>query len=224
MKKKNFYRYIVAYTLVRICINLTYSMIPYYLENVLDVPKAKKGGTPIMLSIIYILSTAGCLLNSTCLQKHLDKYNSRPLLMFVALIFISLGFFPIIFIHHDAISLLYILSIIFGIGFGMALNTASNLINDVVGSKGEYGAFVYGAYSFADKLICGILLYIFVDCVKDDKKLLKYIIPVLPVICILLALVIIIDYRKFEGESEYDESASILDDSRISYISIDRKY
>ena len=48
-----------------------------------------------------------------------------------------------------------------GIGFSLALSTASSLINDVVGSKGNYGAFVYGAFSFTDKLSCCIILFFF---------------------------------------------------------------
>jgi len=39
------------------------------------------------------------------------------------------------------------------------LNTAITLISDVIGLRGESGAFVFGAYSFMDKISTGIALF-----------------------------------------------------------------
>ena len=89
------------------------------------------------------------------------------------------------------ISFIYLFGFICGIGFSIGLSTASSLINDVVGSKGEFGAFVYGAYSFTDKLSCGIILYFFVNYLKDDYSIFKYMVPLLPIGCILFSLFIL---------------------------------
>jgi hypothetical protein len=41
----------------------------------------------------------------------------------------------------------------------MILSTGINLISDVIGSKGDSGAFVFGIYSFLDKISAGILIF-----------------------------------------------------------------
>lgn len=228
LKKPTFYKYIVIYMLVRLSINVTSAMLPYYLESVLGIEKTAKGGTPVQISLIYLFSTAGCLYNSLFLQKHLERYNSRVVLMFSAWLFTLFGCFPIIFLHKEFTFPIFVLGFIFGIGFALALSTASSLINDVVGSKGDHGAFVYGAYSLTDKMCCGILLFFFVGYVKDDVILLKYIIPILPCVSIFFSL-LIVNHRKKKKEdtcialddvatAKIENSKSLIDSSKLSFI------
>ena len=40
------------------------------------------------------------------------------------------------------------------------MTTGTNLITDVIGNKGSSGAFVYGVYSFLDKCIVGLAVYV----------------------------------------------------------------
>jgi len=49
--------------------------------------------------------------------------------------------------------------ILLGISQSIALNTAINLIGEVVGLKGDQGAIVYGFYGFFDKLGNGLILF-----------------------------------------------------------------
>ena len=228
LKKPNFYKYIVIYMLVRLSINVTSSMLPYYLESILGIKKTLHGGTPIQISLIYICSTSGCLFNSLYLQKFLEKYNSRKVLMFSSWVFSACGLLPIIFLTPGFNSPIYFLGFIFGIGFALGLSCASSLINDVVGSKGDQAAFVYGAFSLTDKFSCGILLFIFVDCVKDNYLMLKYLIPILPVSSLFLALFLVRSNKKKspkedldKGEHELNTSKSLIDNSIFSYLSVE---
>ena len=205
LKKPAFYRNIIIYMLVRISINVTTSMLPYYLESIIGIQKTLKGGTPIQISLIYLTYSAGCLFNSLFLQKYLEKYNSRRVLLIAANIFTAVGILPFLFLNQRFTFPIYFLGFLFGIGFALGLSAASSLINDVVGGKGDQAAFVYGAYSLTDKFSCGILLFIFVDCVKDEYLLLKWIIPILPVASLILALIII----KGNDKKEYDVEKKI---------------
>jgi hypothetical protein len=40
------------------------------------------------------------------------------------------------------------------------LNTATSLISDVIGKDAESSAFVYGAYSFFDKVTNGVIIFL----------------------------------------------------------------
>jgi len=226
LKKPTFYKYIIIYMLVRISINVTSSMLPYYLESILGIKKNLKGGTPIQISLIYLFSTAGCLFNSLYLQKKIEKYNSRIVLMFFSWIFSMIGLLPILFLSPSFNFPIYLLGFLFGIGFALGLSTASSLINDVVGSKGDKAAFVYGAFSLTDKFSCGILLFIFVDCVKDNFLMLKYIIPILPVASLFLALFIIKLKRNKDKDlqkqdQDHECSKSLIENSKFSFISLE---
>ena len=54
---------------------------------------------------------------------------------------------------------MYPTCILMGVSQSIFLNTAVNLIAEVVGTKGGKGAIVYGAYSFFDKMSSGLTLY-----------------------------------------------------------------
>lgn len=229
LRKPAFYRNIVIYMLVRISINVTTSMLPYYLESIMGIQKTLKGGTPIQISLIYLTSTAGCLFNSLYLQKHLEKFNSRSILLLAANLFTAAGILPFLMLTPRFTFPIYFLGFLFGIGFALGLSAASSLTNDVVGGKGDQAAFVYGAYSLTDKFSCGILLFIFVDCVKDDYFLLKWIIPILPVASLFLALIVVRGGEKKESNSEkkgkqvdggdVENSKSLIDSSKFSFYS-----
>ena len=95
-------------------------------------------------------------------------------------IFVAIGCIPLFFLSEDSAHLIYALAFIWGIGFSQALSCVSSLINDVVGSKGPQGAFVYGAFSFADKLSCGIVLLFFLPIASENKEVLRFSIPFFP--------------------------------------------
>jgi hypothetical protein len=55
----------------------------------------------------------------------------------------------------------------------------------VIGKNEQSAAFVYGAYSFLDKLTNGIILFfITANCINDEVAL-KWIITLIPIICSL---------------------------------------
>ena len=64
----------------------------------------------------------------------------------------------------------------------MMLNTATACISDVIGQDNTSAAFVYGAYSLADKFANGILLYLLVAAYADQAKPLGWIISVVPTV------------------------------------------
>ena len=63
----------------------------------------------------------------------------------------------------------------------MILNTSTSLISDVIGSDSEASAFVYGIYSFLDKIANGVLLYFLVANFSTSDMPLRYIVVVIPV-------------------------------------------
>ena len=55
---------------------------------------------------------------------------------------------------------IYYIAVFIGISQAMVLGTGINLISEVVGDRGNKGAFVFGIYSFFDKIIVGVIIYL----------------------------------------------------------------
>jgi len=64
----------------------------------------------------------------------------------------------------------------------MMLNTGTACISDVIGSDNTSAAFVYGAYSLADKFANGLLLYWLVAVYAADAKPLAWIMAIVPTV------------------------------------------
>ena len=155
--------------------------------------------------------------------------------MLISFIFVSVGCLPIYFLSNELRLPIFFLSFIWGIGFSQALSCVSSLINDVVGSKGKEGAFVYGAFSFADKLSCGIFLKFFLPVACDNKDILYYTIIFFPPSTIVFGILFVWvrmflknqqekSYKKMGNEESERESIerkkrnNILDDPKLTFI------
>ena len=103
--------------------------------------------------------------------------------MAISVVITSLGTIPYFFLTTDTSTrwLVYPLAAVQGVGIAMILNTSTSLISDVIGSDSESSAFVYGIYSFLDKIANGFLLYFLVANYSTSDMPLRYIVVVIPV-------------------------------------------
>lgn len=82
----------------------------------------------------------------------------------------------------------YPCTIIQGIGTAILLNTSTSIISDVIGQDNHSSAFVYGVYSFMDKVSNGFLISWLVAKYSEDVKALKWIISLVPILASGFAL------------------------------------
>jgi Na+/melibiose symporter-like transporter len=213
LNRPDFYAYMIVYMFCRLSINITQSVIPFYIQNILGYEKTPEGGTPVQIAIVLLISTIASILNSLVIQTEIEKKiknpakNTRLILLLISFLFVLVGCVPMYFLSSEFPYPIYGLAFLFGIGFSMGLSTVSSCINDVVGSKGAQGAFVYGAYSFADKLSCGIVLAIYLPLIKDNYDVLKYTLPIFPPVSLFFALIIVFIRWKQVNKKEREEAA-----------------
>lgn len=67
------------------------------------------------------------------------------------------------------------------------INTSTSLISDVIGKDAESSAFVYGFYSFMDKIANGFAIERSLKLFENDPKGLRIIMGGLPIACSILA-------------------------------------
>ena len=233
LSKPDFYAYMVVYMLVRLSINVTQSMIPYYLTSVLKFKSNIKGSTPVEISIVFLISMTGSVFNSLYLQENILVSKNRLVMMIWSGILIWVGCLPLIFLNRDTRWIIYIISFFMGVGFSIALSTGTSLINDVVGSKGKQGAFVYGVYSFCDKLSVGIVIYIFSIYVLEEEFILKMTTSLLPPISMFIAFLMALLVKKKKNDEPKNDSkilsnsksfrkisTSVIDDDTFTFMSL----
>lgn len=112
-----------------------------------------------------------------------QKLRSRLMILVIAMFITIVGTLPYAFLTSDpSISwLVYPLACIQGVGIAMMLNTSTSLISDVVGKDSEQAAFVYGIYSFLDKIANGFLLYFLVRDYSYSNHALRLIVTIIPI-------------------------------------------
>lgn len=85
----------------------------------------------------------------------------------------------------------------------MVLGTGINLISEVVGHRGSKGAFVFGIYSFLDKITVGVIIYLVsnsdsytkTDSLSiEDIEFIKLTITLIPGLSCLLGVLIVLFY------------------------------
>lgn len=231
LKKTDFYYYMAVYMFVRLAINVSNSMIPFYCKNILLWNK-EDGTTPVEISIFLIISNVGSVLNSIFLENFLlsriKKKNHRVGIFVCSLIVILIGTIPLYFLGHNIAYYSYPLAFLMGIGFSLGLSGASSLINDVIGSKGVKGAFVFGTYSFADKISCGIVLFFMIQVAESSKSFLKFFMSFFPSITIFAALSCVYVKKVLRKDENFEEEinntnkkknyGTILDNSILTFV------
>ena len=132
----------------------------------------------------------------------MNLLKNRFIPLFISIIVISCGSIPLIFLNHspDIRWLVYVLSPIQGLGIAIMLNTSISLISDVIGKDDQSSAFAYGAYSFFEKTVNGILIFFIIAYFNESELPLRLISGILPVFCATFAFTL-----TFLGKVLYSE-------------------
>ena len=109
--------------------------------------------------------------------------------MFVAIVLILISSVPLAVLGESSQHWTYPLFALQGVGIAILLNTATSLISDVIGKDSDNSAFVYGVYSFCDKVANGILLLIMVEYYSKNTTALKWIMSLVPILCATIAFI-----------------------------------
>jgi Na+/melibiose symporter-like transporter len=89
----------------------------------------------------------------------------------------------------------------------MILSTGINLISDVIGSKGDSGALVFGIYSFLDKISAGIVIFTIANLssftygevlTANDELIIKGTVIFIPIISVFVSAFITFIYNVSE--------------------------
>ncbi len=183
-KEGQFYVYGFVYMLVRIAVNVIMSVQSIYLIKVLKVPQDASNPTPIPIALTPLISYIVSLLFQLYVYGWLvRKLRNRFLPMLLAILITSAGSVPMLFLSSDHKWTVYLCSPVTQVGLAIMMNTSTSLISDVIGKDAESSAFVYGFYSFMDKIANGVAIERAIKLLENDPQGLRYIMCFLPIFC-----------------------------------------
>lgn len=152
-KKVLYYQVALVYVLTRLVTNVSQSFLAFYVINDLQMAQSSKALVP---AIIFICS----FIVSVLLQGF--TWTGQRLKLFFSIggilwMFCGAG---ILLLPRSMNAIMYLLSVVIGIGNALMLVTAISMQGVLVGEDLNGCAFVYGSLSFMDKISCGVALYI----------------------------------------------------------------
>ncbi len=125
--------------------------------------------------------------------------------MFIAVVITAIGCVPLIFIPVSMNWLVYIFCPITQVGMAIMINISTSLISDVIGKDAESSAFVYGFYSFMDKIANGFAIERSLKLFEESALGLSIIMAFLPILCALIAFIL-----TFVGKKLYSDKLARL--------------
>mmetsp|Transcript_12861 Transcript_12861/g.19931 ORF Transcript_12861/g.19931 Transcript_12861/m.19931 type:complete len:275 (-) Transcript_12861:24-848(-) len=180
-----------VYMMVRVAVNVSMTMMPFYLATVTEYEVTEENPTPVQLAVVPLISYIMSLLFSLFLQRPMTRaLRNRFYPMLVAIFIIIVTSAPMGFLNKDSRIWIFPLAAFQGIGLAIMLNTATSLISDVIGNDSENSAFVYGSYSLFDKFANGIILLWMVNQYTENAKALRWIMSLTPILCALASYVL----------------------------------
>ncbi|CAD8107300.1 unnamed protein product [Paramecium primaurelia] len=181
-KQMAFYRFGMVYMFFRLYCNVSSTMISFYIASVLKFtdPDSEEVKVPIQVALIPLSLYIMSVLTSASLSKFYQVLGKKVTLT-VGTILCLLSSSTLIFLNEKNSYFMYAVSPFIGIAQAITLNTGITLISDVIGLKGSSGAFVFGAYSFLDKISSGIALFFCsYGSVLDDENLVRWLTVLVP--------------------------------------------
>lgn len=158
--KPKFYLFGVCYMCVRLNSNIFGTFLPFYLINVLKISNTDGDDQTVPFSVALvplIIYFSSSLISPKLTALYSTIGRGKTLLLGTILEISSL--IALYFLTQSTKDYIYPLAIVIGLSQSMILSTGINLISDVIGSKGDSGAFVFGVYSFLDKISAGLLIF-----------------------------------------------------------------
>ncbi|XP_030766069.1 major facilitator superfamily domain-containing protein 12-like [Sitophilus oryzae] len=158
------YQVAINYMCSRLFINLTQVFITLYLHEALDMVASSLAVVPLTMYLASLVTSFVVgQINRAAGRK--ITYTFGAMLGLAACIFIHFGKGKL---YTDY--LIYLVAALLGSASSIVLVSSLGVTTDLIGTRTNSGAFVYGIMSFTDKLSNGVVVEVIQGLHKDEKN------------------------------------------------------
>lgn len=185
-----FFRVGFLYMCSRLVVNVSQVFLPFYIEySLLMTTNSKEAITTVPL-VVYLSSFVGTF----CMKRIANKWGNRGVYMLgcVLSFFTGLGFYVI---TPRVSFLIYPLSFLLGISCSIIMISAVSMESEIVGNKFHCAAFVFGAFSFTDKVSNGIVVYFIQNREEITASVARNAVSLIPASAALAGLIVAMSFR-----------------------------
>lgn len=205
-KMPSFYLYGMSYMGFRLYVNLFGTLMPFYLIFVMklaSIEDISNNNIPFEMASIPLIAYLFSTLGSLALPKLYSTVGRKAVVVLGMVI--TIGYSVMLFVHPTRFDwLMYVVASLAGLSQSFVLCTGINMISEVIGTNSKRGAFVFGCYSFLDKVANGIAIF-FISMSQDFDndhcefvRLVTVIGPGVPCLlgCLIIILTKVKEYNK----------------------------
>lgn len=145
-----FYQVMIVYASVRLAVNVSQVYVTFYLTETLDMPSQALAIVPLLSYIAQLLATVS--------MRSIDSRLGRRRTLTIGSLTTAAASAAMLFLSPASSGVIYPVIMVLGLGCAASSVVSVSLEGDLVGPNTESGAFVYGAMSFADKLVNGVVV------------------------------------------------------------------
>ena len=157
------------YTCVRLIVNASQVCLPFFILNVLELSKI---WITILPCTVYLSSliAAGFMKSAHTRFGRIATFN-------IGLVSCMIGSIGMIFLPSypsRGCWVIFPCSILIGAGNGTTMVAAGSLTTELIGSRTNHAAFVFGSFSFGDKFVTGIVLFLIQTFNHDESTYMRF--------------------------------------------------
>ena len=173
------------YMCSRLIVNVSQVFLPFYS---LDVLKLDTIYITILPCVMYVSS----MVAAGVMGRINHKFGLKNVFI-VGCLQVCAGLGAMVFLPEARpwCYFVYPCCVLVGFGNGIVMVCATQLTSDLIGSRTNYAAFVFGSFSFTDKLSNGILLFALQSYNNDSSDYVRYVVT-FPAIASALACIVAI--------------------------------
>ena len=155
----SFYLCGFCYIGVRAYNNLLGVFLPFYLVDVLSLGAKSQTGISFNLALVPLIIYACAVITSSHLSWFYREVGRKKALILGTIVCLFSLFITLI-LTVDFNWVIYFAAAFIGCSQALVVSTGVNLISEVVGDRSSNGGFVFGVYSFIDKILVGVVIYL----------------------------------------------------------------
>jgi len=186
LRQREFWWAGAVYMCTRLVVNVSQVFLPFLALDALDLPDIY---ITILPCVLYV-----CSMISASFMQRLSLRFGRKEIYCVGFLQTTVGLIAMFFLPSARpwCWIVYPCCVLVGLGTGVIMVSCTQLTSDLIGSRTNYSAFVFGSFSFTDKLSNGIVLFALQSFNNDSARYARWAIAAPPVASALLAIGILL--------------------------------
>ena len=174
------------YMCSRVVVNVSQVFLPFFVLDAL-------GLSNVYITILPCVTYVSSMVAAGVMQR-LNRQLGRVVVFLGGFGLAVAGLLGMLFLpaHAPWKWLVYPCCVLVGLGNGTIMVCCTQLTSDLIGSRTNFAAFVFGSFSFTDKLVTGVLLFVLQTFNDDSAEYARYVVSLPAIGASLLATIVIL--------------------------------